>query len=190
METDLYHIERVLKGETNAFRHLVERYQNFVFTIANRILKNREESEEVAQDVFVKAFNRLASYRKESKFSTWLYRITYNTAIDYTRRRKYDTDSLDREDAHFNVEDNFSKGQLEQLAGQQQRQFLEQAIKQLPQEDGLVISLFYLYEKSVEEVAEATGLSQSNVKVKLFRIRKRLKNILVTLLNNEAKELL
>ncbi len=86
--TDQYLIDKVLNGDTNAFGELVDRYQNFVFTIAIRILKVTEEAEEVAQDSFIKAFDSLSSFRGESKFSTWLYRIVYHKSLDRIKMNK------------------------------------------------------------------------------------------------------
>ena len=86
--TDQYLIDKTLNGDTRAFGELVERYQAFVFTIALRIVKVREEAEEVAQDAFIKAFQSITSYRGESKFSSWLYSIAYRKALDAIRKNK------------------------------------------------------------------------------------------------------
>ena len=86
--TDQYLIDLTLKGNTRAFGELVERYQAFVFTIVLRIVKVREEAEEVAQDAFIKAFQSIATYRGESKFSSWLYSIAYRKALDAIRKNK------------------------------------------------------------------------------------------------------
>src|SRR6266487_3427321 len=87
-------ITRVLRGEQALYSDLVKRYQNFVFTITLRYTPNREDAEEIAQDVFVKAYRSLADFRGESKFSTWLYTIAVNTCITFLRKKKPETRSL------------------------------------------------------------------------------------------------
>ena len=86
-------ISRVLKGEQNAYAELVNRYQAYVFTLVLRMIKTREDAEEVAQDVFVKAYRSLADFRGESKFSTWLYTIANTTSITFLRKKKLDVHS-------------------------------------------------------------------------------------------------
>ena len=81
IENDLYYINKVIGGDSNAFAVLVDRYKDFVFTLAIRMVKNREEAEEVSQDVFIKTFNSLRKFNGDSKFSTWLYKIAYNTCL-------------------------------------------------------------------------------------------------------------
>ena len=190
MENDITYIKEVLAGKTATYAKLVDKYQGYVYSVVLRILKNREEAEEAAQDVFVKAFRRLHSYNRMAKFSTWLYRIAYNTAIDYSRKKKHDTASIDDDESFLSIPDKNSRGQFEQLQAVQRSYYINQMVNQLPEKEGILVTLFYLKENSVEEIAKITNLSVSNVKVKLFRIRKRLKKDLENILHNEAKELL
>src|SRR5688572_29374475 len=90
-------ISRVLKGDQQAYADLVNRYQNYVFTLTLRFTKNREDAEEVAQDIFVKAYRALADFRGAAKFSTWLYTIVNTTCIKFLRKKRLDTHSLDDE---------------------------------------------------------------------------------------------
>src|SRR6187399_2591442 len=90
-------ISRVLKGEQNAYAELVNRYQAYVFTLTLRMIKSREDAEEVAQDVFIKAYKYLADFKGASKFTTWLYTIVNNTCISFLRKKKLDIHSLDNE---------------------------------------------------------------------------------------------
>jgi RNA polymerase sigma-70 factor (ECF subfamily) len=92
---DAYYIEAVRKGNLAAFSVLVEKYQNMVYTLALKLLKKPEEAEEMAQDTFVKAYQKLYSYEGKSKFSTWLYSITYNACISELRKRRIEFKSLD-----------------------------------------------------------------------------------------------
>src|SRR5262245_50933268 len=102
-------ISRVLNGDQQAYAELVTRYQNYVFTLALRFTKNREDAEEVAQDIFVKAYRALADFKGSSKFSTWLYTIVNNTCITFLRKKKLDTHSLDKEGV-FEAADSLDSG--------------------------------------------------------------------------------
>lgn len=190
MEKDWQHIEQVLAGRTAVFAKLVDKHQGYVFSVVLRILKNREEAEEAAQDTFVKAFKRLKTFNRQSKFTTWLYRIAYNTAIDYSRKKKRQTQSIHNDERFVQIEDQKTRSTFEQLQSNQRNYYLRQLIEQLPTEDGLLITLFYLKEHSVEEVATLTQLSVSNVKVKLYRLRQKLKKALEKQFKAEAKDLL
>jgi RNA polymerase sigma-70 factor (ECF subfamily) len=190
MQNDQQHIQEVLQGNTAAYAHLVEQYQSYVFTITHRILSSREEAEEAAQDTFVKAFRRLKDYRHEAKFTTWLYPIARNTAIDYKRKKTRITASIDEDERFFHVIDTDSKGQFAQLQAKQRAVYIEKLINQLPEEDAMLITLFYLKEQSIEEIAKISQLSTSNIKVKLFRLRKKLKKKLQKMLEGEARELI
>ena len=93
-ETDIALINAVLAGNTNEYAALVKRHQRFVFTLAMRFTKNREDAEEVAQDCFVKAYKALGTFKQTSKFSTWLYSIVYTTAMTFLRKKSLDTQSI------------------------------------------------------------------------------------------------
>src|SRR5882762_3029893 len=95
--TDKEIISRILQGEQAVFAQLVERYQNFVFTLVLRFTDNREDAEEISQDVFVKTYRSLADFRGESKFSTWLYTVVRTSCITFLRKKKLDTTSIDNE---------------------------------------------------------------------------------------------
>lgn len=162
-------IAAVRNGDQRAFAWLVRRYEHMVFTICDRVLRNREETEEAAQDAFVKAYQNMASYAGEAKFSTWLYSIAFRTAISKLRSRK--GGSVDLADVPESVASTWDDPASEH---QDRKKALDQALAQLPAEDAAVVTLFYLADQSVEEIVTATGLSASNVKVKLHRSRKKL----------------
>lgn len=149
------------------------------YTVAMRVLRHREEAEEVTQDAFVKAYQNLAGYQGGSKFSTWLFSITYRTAISKLRGRRATTSDLDNVPETFTASVDSNSGEIGD-----RRAALEYALAQLGPEDSAVVSLFYLHEQNVEEIVTATGLSASNVKVKLHRCRKKLFEIL----NQHLKE--
>lgn len=168
-------IEQVLKGDRNAFGTLVKRYQSFVFTIALRYVKGREDAEELAQDIFVKAYRSLADFKGTSKFSTWLYTITTTTSISFLRKKKLEVHSLDNEKV-FAVADNFDGGMNANVIEQKSRQnMVNAAIRLLSPDDAQVITLFYKGEQTLEEIAQVMGKEPNAVKVQLHRARTRLK---------------
>jgi RNA polymerase sigma factor (sigma-70 family) len=168
-------IQGVLKGDQALYAQLVKRYQNFVFTIALRYTPNREDAEEIAQDVFVKAYRSLADFRGESKFSTWLYTIVTTTCITFLRKKKIPIHSLDNEQV-FELADNqnsaFRANQVEQKS---KVQVLNEAIRLLSVDDARIITLFYQAEQSLEEIGRIVGVDPNTAKVKLHRARQRLK---------------
>ncbi|MAP54548.1 RNA polymerase sigma factor [Altibacter sp.] len=175
--TDQYYIEKTMQGDTQAFGVLVERYQDFIFTIVLRMVKNREEAEEVAQDSFVKAYESLSSFRGESKFSSWLYSIAYRKALDRIRQQKRSrTTPLMEERTEGNTE--LVENALDYLQGQERSAIIQKAIQKLPEEEAAIITFYYFEEQSVKEIAAITSLSEDNVKIKLFRSRKKLHTLL------------
>jgi RNA polymerase sigma factor (sigma-70 family) len=173
--TDIEIIEGVLKGDHSAYAGLVHRYQNFVFTIALRYVKSREDAEEVAQDIFVKAYRSLADFKGASKFSTWLYTITTTTCITFLRKRRLEVQSLDNEHV-FAVADNFDGGMSANAIEQKSKvNMVTEAIKLLNPDDAQVITLFYKAEQSLEEIGQIMGKEPNAVKVQLHRARTRLK---------------
>lgn len=170
---DSYYIEKIIAGETSAFAHLVEKHKDWVYTIVVRILRSHEDAEEIAQDVFMKAYKSLKSFKGKSKFSTWLYSIAYNTAITKTRKRKLSTTDLEDEMIRNYSEDAITEDLFE-LSQEDLKSRLNKALSALPETDNLIITLYYKNENSIEEISEITGFSETNVKVKLFRIRKKL----------------
>lgn len=183
-------IDAVIKGDQAAYRSLVERYQKYVFTITYNVLKNREEAEEAAQDVFIKIYRTLRSFERKSKFSTWIYTIAYRTALDYQKKRKYNTRSIDTEESYLQIEDKKSKNPDQSMHQADLKEKLQAAIQELKPADASVITLFYLHEKSVQEVAQIMDLTVSNVKTKLHRLRETLRKQLEYQLKTEIQDLL
>ena len=190
VEEDIRLVKLALKGQRLAFKRLVEKYQNFVFTITFKVLRSREEAEEAAQDVFIKVYKTLSSFEQKSKFSTWLYTIAYRTAIDKSRKKQLNTYSIDNDDSFIQIEDTGRDNPDKQLFRGDLHDQLHQAIQHLKSTDATLITLFYLHEKSVKEIAEITGLSISNIKTKLHRVREALKKVLSKQLKAELQDLL
>lgn len=189
MEEEIKWIAGARKGNRLAFRRLVEKYQHFVFTIALKVLKKREVAEEVAQDVFLKVYHTLDSFEGKSKFSTWLYTITYRTAIDEARKKQIHTQELEDERTQ-NRQDDFHEDGLQRVNRMDLQEQLQFAIDQLEPTDATVITLYYLHEKSVREISEITELTETNIKTKLFRLRDKLKEKLSQQLGTELENML
>ena len=186
---DQFYIDKVLQGNTSSYNYLVNNYKDMVYTIAIKIVRNREDAEEVAQDSFIKAFQKLNSFKGESKFSTWLYTIVYRTAISKIRKNKIETTDID----DFIMENHsvdFSFPQMDLLKAEEQKKYVKHAIDSLPELDALLITLFYLNENTFDEIIEITGLTKTNIKVRLFRARKKLYKELSQILDTELKTIL
>lgn len=173
--TDNDIIGRVLSGDQQLYSVLVQRYQSFVFTIALRYVKGREDAEEVAQDIFIKAYRSLADFKGASKFSTWLYTITTTTCITFLRKKKLDVHSLDNEHV-FETADRQDSGMSANQVEQKSRiNMVNRAIAMLGGDDAQLITLFYKSEQTLEEIAKILGIEANAVKVRLHRARARLK---------------
>ena len=182
-------ISEVLNGNQQAYAVLVNRYQNYVFTLCLRIVKGREDAEEVAQDVFIKAYKYLADFRGAAKFTTWLYTIVNNTCISFLRKKKLDIHSLDNEKV-FEVADSQDSGMRANLIEQKSRiSMVNEAIGLLNPADAEIITLFYKAEQSLEETAQVLGIEVNAAKVRLFRARTRLKEKMETYFIEEVRNL-
>jgi RNA polymerase sigma factor (sigma-70 family) len=188
--TDIELIDQSLAGNQAAYADLVKRHQRFVFTLALRFAKGREDAEEITQDCFVKAYRSLASFQRQSKFSTWLYSIVYTTAMTFLRKKRVDTTSIDNEDTYIQLESHTSGFENNTAESKSRSFYVNQAIEQLLPDDAMIITLFYKAEQSLEEIAQVMGMETNNVKVKLFRARQRLKEKLEQNLKHEARELI
>lgn len=168
-------ISRVLGGETDAFAELVKRYQHYVFTLALRFTHHREDAEEVAQDIFVKAYRSLSDFRGTAKFSTWLYTIVYTTSITFLRKKRLSTTSIDDEGTFIELENQDSGFKANLVEQKSRTASLNKAINMLSADDAQIITLFYKAEQSLEEIGRILGLEPNTVKVRLHRARQRLK---------------
>lgn len=170
-------IQQALAGKQTAFATLVNRYERYAFTLALRMVKNREDAHEVAQDAFLRAFRYLPDFRGEAKFSTWLYKIVYSTSLNFLRKQNPDIQSLDDETRPIKLADAGTPDASHAMELADRNQALQQAISQLSSDDAAIITLFYLYEHSLDEICQITSLSLTNAKTKLCRARQRLKVI-------------
>lgn len=165
-------LDRIIQGESHLYSHVMEHYAQAVYALVIRIVGSAEDSEELAQDIFIKAFEQLQFFRGRSSFSTWLYRIAYNAAISHARRRKQKLIEIDERRLQA-VEDSAIE-QMEQGTTGHSIAELQRAIEKLDIEERALITFFYYEDKSIAECATILGYSESNVKVRLHRIRKKL----------------
>jgi len=183
--SDQEYIDKILQGDTNAFAALVNRYKDMVFTLSLKMIKNREEAEEVAQDTFIKAYSSLRQFKGDSKFSTWIYRVAYNTCLDRIKKNK-------KEDLNISI-DEFSShliktidNALSALEDKERKQTIQNCLNLLPGEENYLLTLFYFEEQSLEEIGKIMSITPNNVKVKLFRSRQKLAVILKKQLEPEV----
>lgn len=184
--SDLSIVNSVLDGNHSSYEELVVRHKDYAYSIALRILNNGMDAEEVAHDAFVKAFKSLKNFNQQAKFTTWLYRIVFNTAI--SRKRKEHNLNTEIEAADNVISDS---PQPEALVEQEERAlFIKDAMAKLQPVDATILTLFYMKQLNLEEIGQITGTKANSVKVKLHRARKRLAIELNSLLKQEAIELL
>ena len=180
-------INQIIEGDTNVFSVLVNRYKELVFTLALRMMKNREEAEEVSQDTFIKAFKSLHKYKGDSKFSTWIYRVAYNTCLDRIKKNKrtHNTVEINEFTEH---EVKTIDNALDNLEAQECKQAIQDCLHLLPAEDSFLLTLYYFEDQSLEDISKVVKLTANNVKVKIFRSRKKLATILKARLEPEIIE--
>lgn len=174
--TDAEIIESVKKGNQADYSILVDRYKNKAFTMLKRMLKNDFEAEEVLMDAFLKAYNNLGSFKFEAKFSTWFYRIVYNSALTRlsSSKRKIESEMSSIEDVSY-LESKFS---ADEYLNEEKSELIKKMINELPPKNAGVITMFYLEELSIDEISEVLDISVANVKVILHRSRNLLRDII------------
>ena len=149
MKTDELHIiTQILAGKTGEFAYFLDTYGTQVFSLIVRMVGSEEDAEELTQDTFMKAFEHLSSFNGNSSFSTWIYRIAYNTALSALRKKQ--TEVLTFDDKLWNI------------------------LELLPPDERALLTLFYEEEKTIAEIAHILNQSEGNIKVKLHRLRKKL----------------
>jgi RNA polymerase sigma factor (sigma-70 family) len=174
---DKAYIEQVLSGKLSAFTYIIDHHKDKAFNLAFRICGNREEAEEITQDSFLKAYRSLNGFKMKSSFATWLYRIVYNTSISYIRVRKKGVLLL--EDFPADATDFVRDNSTEEEADKEYRNALVAfALQKINEEERGLITLFYYEDMSSDEISEVTGISKSNIKVRLFRARQKMLEII------------
>ena len=187
-QEDIYAlIEKIKEGDREAFSWVVDHYRDMVYTICLRMLSVEADAQDAAQEVFVKAYRAISSFQEKSKFSTWIYRIAYNHCISVIRKKVRMIDLVDEvPDEEVNEGD---VSGMEVLSREERRRYLQMAIEALPETDAVVVTLFYFDELSLEEIAEVTGLTSSNIRIKLHRSRKKMYKVLREQLKSEINSI-
>ena len=165
-------ISRILSGKTNEFSYFLDKYGQSVYTLIAHIVNSECDAEELTQDTFMKAFDKLSSFNGKSSFSTWIYRIAYNTAISFTRKRNIEVNVID--DSAWNLISDTEVDNALNDDTEENLEKLQKALSRLLPEERMLIALFYEEEKNIQEIQQITNISESNIKVKLHRIRKKL----------------
>jgi RNA polymerase sigma-70 factor (ECF subfamily) len=178
-EQELTIIRRVQHGDVNAFELLVAAYEKNVFNVALQMVGNREDAQDMAQEAFLKAYNSLPSFRGDSKFSSWLYRIVSNVCLDFKRRQgRRPSSSLTVEDdegetLELDIADE-SQSPEALLERKLTREAVRRGLQELPDEQRQILLLREIQGMSYEEIGEAMGLEEGTVKSRIFRARKKL----------------
>lgn len=173
-------ITSALEGDQTAYKELMNRHKTTIFHIIMKIVRDSEATADLVQETFMKAFTSLESYRSEYRFSTWLYRIGANCAIDYLRKQRIKTLSLNAPSetfegqAEFDIPDE-SYNPEKDLINQQRKVSINDAIDSLPDKYRKVIIYRHKDNKSYEEIADALGIPIGTVKARIFRARELLK---------------
>lgn len=179
-------VRRAQADDERAFGELVERYESKVYSLGIKMLRNPEDAEDVLQDTFLRAYRGLKSFKGNSTFSTWIYRITANSALMRLRKKQLPTVSIedaDEREAPINIVD-WAPGPVEQLLNEETRQAMNEAIESLPPEFGQVFVLRDVEGLSNAEVAEILDLSVAAVKSRLHRARLKVRNRLTHFFND------
>jgi RNA polymerase sigma factor (sigma-70 family) len=172
-------IADALAGHDRAYQRLMDKYHDAIFNFIYRMVRDREQVEDLTQEAFIKAFASLKSFNEEYAFSTWLYKIATNNSIDYIRKKKLQMFSIDKpieskdSDFTFELPDDSYEADRELISGQRSV-MLNEAIEQLPEKYRLVIRLRHVEERSYEEIAKMLKLPIGTVKAHIFRARELL----------------
>jgi len=182
------YIQKVLDGDTDAFRFIIKQYQDEAYSLAMSVVKDEFLAKDVVQNAFINAYTELDTFKRKSKFSTWLFRIVINEAFIHQRKEKRQVKIAER----ISKEDNrrsTSNNSLENIEADKQRYYINEALKQIPAKYSLALRLFYLQDYDIEEIKEITGWSISNTKVILYRARNKVKTLLDETYNIDKEEL-
>ncbi len=163
-------IKKIRNGEADLFREIVSLHSSRIFSLVRGIVGNPEDAEEIAQDVFVKAFFSIGSFRGNSSLSTWLYRIAYNMSLSFVRKTKKRHIYVDMKMV-LNFKDESTQ---DDLIKDKEYTVLYNSISKLPPDDRFIITEFYLHDKSIGEISAVNGMSEMNIKVRLHRLRKKM----------------
>jgi len=184
-KTDFELTSMVASGDHNAFSELVERYKNLVYSVVLRMISDKEEANDQAQEVFIKLYKNIDKYRDEFKFSTWVIRIATNHVIDFRRRSKNHVETSNLEDLEQDAAIRQPSAEEAYLAKEQTKS-LADAMESLPDMYKLPVVLYHQQGMSYQEISDIVGEPISKIKNRLFRARKLLKEALVNMQRGES----
>lgn len=173
-------IKKAIEGDETAYKKLLENYRGAIFNLLYKMVRNREETEDLVQEAFMKAFNALPTFNDEYAFSTWLYKIAINNCIDHIRKKKLKTYSIDKPvpSKEGELEREFPDTSMspdKHILSEEKSNIIETAIEDLPENYRIVIVMRHKEEKSYEEIAEILNIPLGTVKARIFRAREVLK---------------
>ncbi len=175
-------INSLKNGDLSSMKKLMEIHQNYVYSLVFQMVKSRPVAEEITQDIFIKVYTKIDTYQEKSKFSTWLYTITYRTCLNYLGKKKIIFNLSEIESSthaesagleYFSIIESDGPKEDSEL-----KNILWKAINAIPQTQGVIITLYYLQQFSVKEIADMMNIPKNTIKINLFRGRKSLKEIL------------
>lgn len=166
-------IEEIKKGDTNKFSYFVNEYGYRIFRVVNHIVSSKEDAEELTQDVFVKAFRNINKYRGEAGFATWIYKIAYTTSISFVRKKRQEVNFINEEMIE-SISDSEVEERFNYYEEENKIELISKAIGILNADEKFIVSMFYYENKSMDDISKVLDISVANVKVRLFRIRKKM----------------
>ncbi len=176
-DEELILIQSSQKGDIKAYGKLATKYQDMIFTLAVRMLKNRQDAEDLCQEVLIKIFKCISQYQSFSAFGAWVYRISYNECLNRIRKDKRNRETYD---VSVNEKENWTEttNVLDSIEAQEKKAIIINALDELSEDDRFIIMAYYFEELPIKDICEITDLTESNIKVKLHRSRKQLYRIL------------
>ena len=182
-KSDLVIVQKALTGDQAAYDQLLKKYRGAIYGLTYKMVSNKEQAEDIVQETFIKAFSALSSFNEEYSFSTWLFKIASNNCIDFLRKKRLQTFSIDQstesQDGTMTKElpDPIVNPEM-RLIESEKRSIIEMAIENLPKKYRIAIIMRHKEEKSYEEISEALGIPLGTVKARIFRAREKLKKYL------------
>lgn len=187
MDSDGHLIEKIKEGDTSAFRQIVEKYKDVSLSLACSILKDEQLAEDVLQDSFIKVYQKIKTFKGNSAFSTWLYRIVVNTSYNELKKRKDHLRISEVEEKREIIERTENINNLKEA---DQKKYILLALQELRADEALILRLFYLCELKISEIQKITGFKESKIKVDMHRGRINFHDILKKLLGTEINTLI
>lgn len=193
MLTEKQLINRLKNGDAQALKAIMERYQDYVYTLVIQMVKSNDAAEELTQDVFIKVYNKIGTYEERAKFTTWLYTITYRTCLNFLEKKQivFNITELTSDANHteHQKDDPFYNEQAALLDDtfetDEKQKILWNAIDALPAQQGIIITLFYLQQFSIREISDMMQLPLNTIKTHLHRGRGAMRDLLLKRFSEE-----